>query len=322
MANVPYEKSVAQLPEEYSTESGVSLNEAGKDEFLVKPNGSKDFGEITADVEEKTNGRMKKAPIRLQVGNDNFGYLQLLKHKSQIEGQGYDVMSYITHILKNFNQIYDQSEGLRRNRFVLYIKGDSSKGFMPVDLTFDKGADGFYTIITVMPHKSKIKGTLIFDGSANPSPATTNGALSTETNNKGGVSSAITHVKNNVPSDFNVPQKKYTSKSYKVSHNKAYKAIMKNGIIAVKDGARGKGILHENDEPKFCILVMIWGEDRPGIRVSTPGMRLHRPMPTSIFLAILILHRMGQKARFKRVKRRSLALRKIQIWRLTHFLSQ
>lgn len=47
-------------------------------------------------------------------------------------------------------------------------------------------------------------------------------------------------------STFTLPQsdqksKKYISKSYKVSHNKSFKAVSKNGVIVVKDGAKGKG---------------------------------------------------------------------------------
>ena len=50
-----------------------------------------------------------------------------------------------------------------------------------------------------MPHRAKIKGTLLYDGSANPSISTTSDTLLAEADNKGGVSNtANTHGKNNV----------------------------------------------------------------------------------------------------------------------------
>ena len=57
-----------------------------------------------------------------------------------------------------------------------------------------------------MPRRAKIKGTLLYDGSANPSIATTGDTLLAEANNKGGVSNtANTHGKNNVPfSNFTI----------------------------------------------------------------------------------------------------------------------
>ena len=81
---------------------------------------------------------------------------------------------------------------------MLYCKGDDSKGFMPIDLEFENSGD-YYTIVSAMPHKEKIKGTLIYDGSTRPSTATTNGSLSADTNNEGGDGAAIVLAKSNVP---------------------------------------------------------------------------------------------------------------------------
>lgn len=200
-------KTEIGLADGYSTESGKPLSEANEREFIVKPDGSKDFGEISSDISEATHGALKSAPIRLQVGNEVFGYIHLLKHASQMKQKGYDVMGYINHILNNFNQIYSQQSDKKPNRFVLYCK-DDSKGFMPIDLEFEKGSDDYYTIVSAMPHRAKIKGTLLYDGSANPSIATTGDTLLAEADNKGGVSNtANTHGKNNVPSsNSTIPQ--------------------------------------------------------------------------------------------------------------------
>lgn len=206
--NSPTSKNTEiELADGYSTESGKPLNEANEREFIVKPDGSKDFGEISSDISEATHGALKPAPIRLQVGNEVFGYIHLLKHASQMKQKGYDVMGYINHILNNFNQIYSQQSDKKPNRFVLYCK-DDSKGFMPIDLEFEKGSDDYYTIVSAMPHRAKIKGTLLYDGSANPSIATTGDTLLAEADNKGGVSNtANTHGKNNVPSsNSTIPQ--------------------------------------------------------------------------------------------------------------------
>lgn len=72
---------------------------------------------------------------------------------------------------------------------------------MPVDLELRRGEKPYYTIVTVMPHRPNIKGTLLYDGSARPSTATTNGTLLASDNSKGGVvTDANGNVKSNVPS--------------------------------------------------------------------------------------------------------------------------
>ena len=54
---------------------------------------------------------------------------------------------------------------------------------------------------------AKIKGTLLFDGSANPSTAAANGTLLDESSNNGGAAtSPNTHEKSNVPDASTVPQ--------------------------------------------------------------------------------------------------------------------
>lgn len=57
-------KNQVELAPGYKTSSGKPLSEANKDDFIVKPDGSMDFGYITEDIEKATNGELKKAPIR------------------------------------------------------------------------------------------------------------------------------------------------------------------------------------------------------------------------------------------------------------------
>ena len=170
--------SKAELAEGYKTESGRSLQDAGRDEFILKPDGSKDFGRIDENIIDKANEeleklnnsfRLKNAPIRLQVGmedrgeSDGFGYKHILNHLNDIKNKGFEnIPSYVEHILKNFNQIY--KSGQEENRIILYCKGDQSKGLMPLDLELEKGADNFYTIISAYPRRRvKKEETLLVD---------------------------------------------------------------------------------------------------------------------------------------------------------------
>lgn len=192
-------KKAPALAEGYTTESGRNLDEADENEFILHK-GKKNFGEITKAVADVTDGALKAAPIRLQVGNAEFGLKHLLKHEAQMQSKGFnDVYEFIDHVLKNFNQVYSQQTEKKPNRFVLYCKDDKSKGFMPIDLELKKDTDGYYTIVSAMPHKAKIKGTLVYDGSSRPSTATTDSLLSSDINGKGGDDAEIVLAKPNVP---------------------------------------------------------------------------------------------------------------------------
>ena len=201
------DNSKVSLADGYQTESGRPLTEADEREFIIKPDGSKDFGEISHTIELNTNGKVTASPIRLQVGNGGFGYIHIFKHLSQMGDKGHlNVISFINHTLTNFNQIYSQQSDEHPNRFVLYCKGDNSKGFMPIDLEFEHNNGNFYTIVSAMPHNSKIKGTLVYNGSATPSTATANSELLPDNGHKGGADSGSA-ANTKVLSTSNVAQK-------------------------------------------------------------------------------------------------------------------
>ena len=154
----------------------------------------------------KLNVQMEVAPIRLQVGNENFGYIHLVKrHFLQIQNKGFkNAIDFINHTLNNFNQIYDQSHihkksGKLIKRFVLYCKGDESKGFIPLDLELENDEGNYYTIVSATPHNEKINGELIFDGSSRPSTVAADGSLIEDSNNKSGVVSPRADAKTNPP---------------------------------------------------------------------------------------------------------------------------
>jgi|GEM_PF-880052 len=219
--------SKAKLAEGYKTESGRSLQDADRNEFIIKHDGSKDFGQITEEVAKvanenlknaKSKAKMKPAPIRLQVGNEHFGYIHLVqRHLAQIQDKGFDnAIDFINHTLKNFNQIYDQSHAHKAtgkfiNRFVLYCKGDESKGFMPVDLELEKGKENYYTVISANPHNEKIKGALVFDDSSKSSSVAATDSLIEDTNNENGVVSPRANAKTNSPVET-IPQKQESGK--------------------------------------------------------------------------------------------------------------
>ena len=239
-------KKAPALAEGYTTESGRSLDEADENEFILHK-GKKNFGEITKAVADVTGGALKAAPIRLQVGNAEFGLKHLLKHEAQMQSKGFnDVYEFIDHVLKNFNQVYSQQTEKKPNRFVLYCKDDKSKGFMPIDLELKKDTDGYYTIVSAMPHKAKIKGTLVYDGSSRPSTATTDSLLSSDINGKGGDDAEIVLAKPNVPlSTQSVAQPAENVKKINLPKGTTVDVSIvgdNSNIIQVKfNGAQGKG---------------------------------------------------------------------------------
>lgn len=239
-------KKAPALAEGYTTESGRSLDEADENEFILHK-GEKNFGEITKVVAGATDGILKAAPIRLQVGNAEFGLKHLLKHEAQMQAKGFkNVYEFIDHVLKNFNQVYSQQTEKKPNRFVLYCKDDKSKGFMPIDLELKKDTNGYYTIVSAMPHKAKIKGTLVYDGSSRPSTATTDSLLSSDTNGKGGDDAEIVLAKPNVPlSTQSVAQPAENVKKLNLPKGTTVDVSIvgdNSNIIQVKfNGAQGKG---------------------------------------------------------------------------------
>ncbi len=229
------------LPKGYHTESGRSVLEADAQEFILDRDNRKAMGYISQDVEDATDGAIKAGRVSLQVGNIKFGYIHIInRHDSQIAGKGYDVITYVRHILQNFTQVYRQAErdGENHKRFVLYCE-DKTKGFMPLDLVLVKGSENFYTVVSAMPHKKKIKATLIYDGGANPSSTITDRPLIRETDKNGEVgSSRNANEKINVTSSaINITQKAEERNGEKGDAVK-YSAAMDDAEEAIKSAAK------------------------------------------------------------------------------------
>ena len=77
-----------------------------------------------------------------------------------------------------------------------------------IPLGFEKTGDGYYTIVSMMPHTAKnIRGTLLYDKSARMSTAATGGSLLDEANSDGSVASPNVNAKANNPLvNNNTPQ--------------------------------------------------------------------------------------------------------------------
>ena len=75
-----------------------------------------------------------------------------------MKNKGFDnPIAYVKHILQNFSKIYSRADTGNIDRFILCVEGQKghSKDFMPIDLEFEKGADGYYRIVSAYPKREK-----------------------------------------------------------------------------------------------------------------------------------------------------------------------
>lgn len=159
--------TVRELAPGYKTESGKPLAEADEKEFILKPDGSKDFGEITDDISQaaKEQSGVDLAPgkIRLRVGNDKEGLLHAKKHEDQAKEDGYaSIENMIADVAENFDAIYERPAKKTGDRptYSLVKYGDKRKGKMngTAPMYFDLENDGngnYYLVITAIPTGDK-----------------------------------------------------------------------------------------------------------------------------------------------------------------------
>ncbi len=160
--------------EGYRSESGRTLDEADRFEFVIRPDGSNFFGAFGQDVEAATGGRVKAAPIRLQVGytrpdaqgnETGFGLAHIKKREPELLKIGYNsAEEYITDIIGTYDRIY----GHKKSNRIQLVRSGSKSGVMPLELILDYGDDGFYTIVSAFPYSDrkiakKIKEPLLYD---------------------------------------------------------------------------------------------------------------------------------------------------------------
>ncbi len=198
--------TVQELAPGYKTESGKPLSEAGEKEFILKPDGSKDFGEITDAIskaaKEQHNVELAPGKIRLRVGNGIEGLRHAKEHENQAKADGYaSIEDMIADVTENFDEIYERQPN-NENGHVTYSlvkRGNKATGKMngvsPIyfELQHD-GNKGYYIVVSAIPKgdKSLKRGTakdrLIYSspglGAATQSNA---GAVSHDSHNVGAV---------------------------------------------------------------------------------------------------------------------------------------
>ena len=152
-----------ELADGYETESGRPLSEADPKEFIIKPNGSRNFGEITKAVSDavmqQSGVSLAMGDIRLRVGNEIEGLIHAKAHTAEAKQAGYSsVEELIADVAQNFNQIYmrapDNVNG--KPTYSLVKTGNKKAGIMngvaPVyfELQSDDGGN-YYIVVTAMP---------------------------------------------------------------------------------------------------------------------------------------------------------------------------
>ncbi len=176
-----------ELAPGYKTSSGKLLSEADKDDFIVKPDGSVDFGYITEDIEKATNGELKKAPIRLKVGDKYQGLIHAKKHEQEAKKIGYSsIENLIDDVAQNFDAIYKKETGAKSKATYTLVKyGNKTEGIKhkiaPVYFDLEKANGQYYVVITAFPKKDRTlrqqikKEHLIYGSPAVDATVTPNG---------------------------------------------------------------------------------------------------------------------------------------------------
>ena len=157
------DKGGLELADGYATESGRPLSEADEKEFIIKPNGSRNFGEITKAISDavmqQSGESLPIGEIRLRVGNEIEGLIHAKAHTVEAKQAGYSsVEELIADVAQNFNQIYmrapDNANG--KPTYSLVKTGNKKAGIMngvaPVYFELQSDDIGnYYIVVTAMP---------------------------------------------------------------------------------------------------------------------------------------------------------------------------
>ena len=161
------DKGELVLADGYETESGRPLTEADPKEFIIKPNGSRNFGEITKAISnavmEQSGVSLPIGEIRLRVGDELEGLIHAKEHTAEARSAGYNsVEDLIADVAENFNQIYmrepDNANG--KPTYSLVKTGDKKTGVMNgvAPIYFELQTDGsgnYYIVISAIPKGDK-----------------------------------------------------------------------------------------------------------------------------------------------------------------------
>jgi hypothetical protein len=120
-------------------------------EFVLTRNGSKDFGEIPAEIAQQI--RRQAGKIRLRVGEESgnsgdYGekYIERMERMQELRSNGYEnARDFVQDVAQNYTAIYPGERG----RLTLYRKGDKKGGSLFVELMPSLEGD-FYDVKTGM----------------------------------------------------------------------------------------------------------------------------------------------------------------------------
>ena len=220
-----------ELAQGYRTESGRPLSEADENEFIIKPDGSRDFGEISetlvTSIKEQSGETMLAGKIRLHVGNSKEGLIHSKFHEKDARQAGYmSVEDMIAHVTKNYDGICicDPKKEGDRPTYSLLKMGDKEKkgGTTPVYMNLENDGHGnYYAVVTTIPMRvrsiiQKIKKErLIYSSPAiDAATASNNSAVSRPSSANVGATQDVrpTSDKSSILSISSVPQQRWKDK--------------------------------------------------------------------------------------------------------------
>lgn len=151
-----------KLADGYTTESGKPLSEADEKEFIIKPDGTKDFGKISQDisraVKDQSGIELKPGKIRLRVGNTKSGLVHAKEHESQAISAGYNsIEELVEDVASNFDKIYMRTTPDTGSKTYSLVKSGEKRtgkmnGVAPVYFELESdGSGNYYIVITAIP---------------------------------------------------------------------------------------------------------------------------------------------------------------------------
>jgi hypothetical protein len=120
-------------------------------EFVLTRNGSKDFGEISAEIAQTI--RRQAGKIRLRVGEESgnsgdYGekHIERMERMQELRSNGYkNARDFVQDVAQNYTAIYPGERG----RLIIYKKVDKKGGSLFVELMPSLEGD-FYDVKTGM----------------------------------------------------------------------------------------------------------------------------------------------------------------------------
>ena len=161
------EEHEPELAKGYRTESGRSLAEADEREFILHPNGSEDFGEISQDISDAVKAQsgvtLQPGKIRLRVGNEKQGLIHANKHIAEAKRAGYDsIEDLVADVAQHFDRIYMRAPNNPSGKTVYSLIKTGNKqanimnGVTPVYFELQKkGDENYYVVVTAIPKGDK-----------------------------------------------------------------------------------------------------------------------------------------------------------------------